>query len=146
SVPVSVPWVTVNASRHRRRRRVAAPCQKCHQWRGRGPNGAIPSQLLSSRSFEGGEEMAFRASCAAVLLSSLLVAGCGTVANLVKSGPEDGGKTPFGGVREDEWWIEKAANGEFGCGTDPKSESGPHPQVAIMLLCAADWPFSLIGD
>jgi hypothetical protein len=80
-----------------------------------------------------------------VLLSSLLIAGCGTVANLVKPGPEDG-KVPFGGVREDEWWIEKAAAGEFGCGKDTSSKPGSHPQLAIALLCAADWPFSFLGD
>ena len=90
--------------------------------------------------------MAFRAICVALLLSSLPIAGCGTVANLAKPGPEQGGKTPFGGVRQDLSCIEKASNGECGFRTPLKSESEQHPQVALMLLCAADVPFSFIGD
>src|SRR5271170_1053348 len=90
--------------------------------------------------------MAFRAIWVALLLSSLPIAGCGTVANLVSSRPEEGGKSPFGGVRQDMCCIQKAANGEFGCGTPPKSESKQQPQVAPMLFAAADLPFSLIGD
>ena len=90
--------------------------------------------------------MRYRAICFALLLSSLPLAGCGTVANLVKSRPEEGGKSPFGGVRQDVRCIEKASNGECGFGTHPKSESEQHPQVALMLLCAADLPLSLIGD
>ncbi len=44
--------------------------------------------------------------------------------------------------------IEKAQNGEWSFTAHPKSESDsePHPQVAPLLLCAADLPFSLIGD
>ncbi len=88
-----------------------------------------------------------RAICVALLLSSLPLAGCGTVANLVnKSPPEAGGKSPFGGVRNDVWCIEKAANGEPGFWTHPTSGSEQHPRVALMLLCAADLPLSLIGD
>jgi hypothetical protein len=90
--------------------------------------------------------MAFRAICVALLLSSLATAGCGTVANVVKPGPEGGGKTPFGGVRQDVCCINKAANADFGFGTHPKSEPAPHRLVAPMLLCVADLPFSLIGD
>ena len=91
-------------------------------------------------------ETAFRAIRAALLLSSLPIAGCGTVANLVRPGPEQGGKSPFGGVRQDVSCIHKAANGEFGVRTHPKSEPEQYPQVALMLLCAADLPFSLLGD
>ena len=90
--------------------------------------------------------MTFRAICVALLLSSLPIAGCGTVANLVRPGAEEGGKIPFGGVRQDLWCIKNAANGEFGIRTQPKSGAEQHPQVALMLLCAADLPFSLIGD
>ena len=90
--------------------------------------------------------MAFRAICVALLLSSLPIAGCGTVANLARPGPEEGGKSPFGGVRQDVECIETAANGEFGIRTHPKSESEQYPQVALMLFCAADLPFSLVGD
>src|SRR5437763_439419 len=87
--------------------------------------------------------MAFRGTCAALVLSSLFVAGCGTVANLVKPGA-DGGKTPFGGVQEDEWWINEAANGECVVGSDRKSAE--HPQLALMLFYAVDLPFTYVGD
>ena len=90
--------------------------------------------------------MAFRAIRVALLLSSLPITGCGTVANLVKSRPEEGGKSPFGGVRQDAWCIEAAANGEFGFRAHPKSESEQYPQVALMTFCALDLPLSLIGD
>ena len=103
-----------------------------------------PEALRSHhRSVQGGGEMAFRAIWVALLLSSLPIAGCGTVANLVCSPPEEGGKSPFGGVRQDVYCIK---NGEFGFGTHPKSAPEQHPQVAPMLLSAADLPFSLIGD
>jgi hypothetical protein len=94
----------------------------------------------------GGGEMAFRAICVALLLASLPSAGCGTVANLARSLPEEGGKSPFGGVRQDVSCIKKAANGESSFSTHPKSESEQHPQVARMLFCAADLPFSFLGD
>lgn len=102
--------------------------------------------LLSSRSFQRGGEMAFRAIRVALLLSSLPIAGCGTVANLARSDLEEGGKSPFGGVRQDVSCIKKAENGELGVRTPPKTEAEQHPQVALMLLCAVDLPFSLIGD
>src|ERR1700722_8617055 len=88
--------------------------------------------------------MAFRAICVSLLLSSLPIAGCGTVANLVSSRPEDGGKSPFGGVRQDVCCMEKAANGEYSFRADPKPQQPP--QVAQMLFSVADLPFSLIGD
>src|SRR4051794_23085940 len=89
--------------------------------------------------------MSLRASCAALLLSNVLIAGCGTVTNLVHLPPPEGGKTPFGGVRQDMAGIHKAANGECACrsGNGPNSE---HAQVAPMLFYAADLPFSLLGD
>ncbi len=90
--------------------------------------------------------MAFRAICVALLLSSLPITGCGTVANLVNSRPEEGGKSPFGGVRRDMGFIEGSANGGFCCGTHPEPESGPYRRVGLMLLGAADLPFSLLGD
>jgi uncharacterized protein YceK len=89
--------------------------------------------------------MAFRAICVALLLSILPIAGCGTVANLARAGTE-GGKIPFGGVKQDVGSIKKAENGEFVCGTHPTSASVQPSQVALMLLCAADLPFSFIGD
>jgi hypothetical protein len=90
--------------------------------------------------------MAFRAICVALLLSNLPIAGCGTVGNLVKSPPEEGGKSPFGGVRHDFSCIKEAANGEFGSRTQQKWESDQEPQVAQMLFYTADLPFTLIGD
>lgn len=91
-------------------------------------------------------EMALRASCIALLLASLPIAGCGTVANLVKSQPEQGGTTSFGGVRQDLSCLKKAENGEFSFGKHPKAKSDQDPQIALMLLIAADLPLSLIGD
>jgi uncharacterized protein YceK len=90
--------------------------------------------------------MAIRAICVALLLSCLPIAGCGTVSNLATTRPEEGGKSPFGGVREDVQCIKKAANGEFGFGKHSESESEPYPQAILMLACAADLPLSLIGD
>jgi uncharacterized protein YceK len=90
--------------------------------------------------------MTFRAICVALLLSSLPIAGCGTVANLAKPGLGEGGKTPFGGVRQDVDCIQTAANGEFASRTHPKAELEQYPQVALMLFCAADLPLSLVGD
>jgi uncharacterized protein YceK len=90
--------------------------------------------------------MAFRASCVALLLSSLPIAGCGTVANLARPGPEEGGKVPFGGVRHDVSCFEKAANGECVFRTQLRSESEQYRQVALGIFYAADLPFSLIGD
>jgi uncharacterized protein YceK len=89
--------------------------------------------------------MAYRAICVALALSSLPVEGCGTVSNLVKPGPE-GGKTPFGGVRQDVSCIKKAVNGDAGDKTPSKSESDQYPQMALFMLCAMDLPFTLLGD
>jgi hypothetical protein len=90
--------------------------------------------------------MIFRAIRAALLLSVLPAAGCGTVSNVVGARPETGGVAPFGGVRQDLWCIQKASSGEWGVRTQPKSESERYPRTALMLLCAADLPFSLVGD
>lgn len=90
--------------------------------------------------------MAFRSICVALFLASLLTAGCGTAANLVQSRPEEGGRSPFGGVRQDVQCINRAANGELGAGTHPQQGSEQYPQMALMLFCAADLPFSLLGD
>lgn len=90
--------------------------------------------------------MGFRAICVALLLSVLPSAGCGTVKNLARSNTEQGGRRPFGGVEQDVWCIKKAAAGEPGGGTSLNSEWEREPRVALMLLGAADLPFSLIGD
>ena len=97
--------------------------------------------------FPGDGEMAIRASCVALLLSSLPMAGCGTVVNLARQGPEEqGGMSPFGGIRQDVSCIKQAANGECDLKLHPKSEPDQRPQVALMLLCAADLPLTVIGD
>lgn len=78
--------------------------------------------------------MATRTICVALLLASLSIAGCGTVANQVRLSPEDG-KTPFGGVKHDVVCIQKA-----------REDSENSQRLARMILCAVDLPFSLIGD
>lgn len=88
--------------------------------------------------------MAVRTIGVALLLSILPSAGCGTVANVARSGPENG-MIPFGGVKHDLACL-KAADGELGFKTHAKSESEHYPQAALRLFCAADLPFSLIGD
>jgi uncharacterized protein YceK len=89
--------------------------------------------------------MGFRAICGALLLSSLPIAGCGTVANLVDSRPVEGTR-PFGGVSHDVFCLKEATNGESGFRAHPASEPEQYKQVALMLFCATDLPFSLIGD
>jgi hypothetical protein len=84
--------------------------------------------------------------CVSLLLLSLPIAGCGTVANVVGVHPEEGGITPFGGVRIDAACIQKAANGESGLKPHCDSDAEQFQQAALMLLCAADLPLSLIGD
>src|SRR5204863_7999403 len=93
-----------------------------------------------------GGEMTFRTIRVALLLSTLPLAGCGTVANLARPGPAEGGKIPFGGVRQDVSCMKEATTGELGFRTHPKSESEQYPQRALVLFCAADLPLSLIGD
>ncbi len=83
--------------------------------------------------------MAFRAIRVALLLSSLPMAGCGTVANLARPGPA-GGKIPFGGVRHDVSSINQTANRESGCTPEQ------YRRVALRVFCAADLPLSFIGD
>ena len=81
-----------------------------------------------------------------LLLLALPAAGCGTVANLAWPGPEGGGKTPFGGVRQDVTRFNEAASGDLGGGTTLGPGVEQHPQVFRMLLWAADLPFTLVGD
>ncbi|QEG28731.1 hypothetical protein GobsT_35170 [Gemmata obscuriglobus] len=89
--------------------------------------------------------MAFRAICIVLLLSTVFVTGCGTIANTVISRSEEL-KDPFGGVHRDLHCIRKAANGEGGLRAHGSSEPEPYPKLAVMLLCAVDLPFSLVGD
>ena len=87
--------------------------------------------------------MAFRAIGVGLLLSSLPIAGCGTVANLARPGL-NGGKIPFGGVKHDVSSIDKTTTGQSGC--TPGSPPEQYRQVALKVFCAADLPFSFIGD
>jgi len=89
--------------------------------------------------------MAFRMIRIVLLLACLPLAGCGTVSNLAAQKPGQGGVSPFGGVRHDLLSIKQAANGESAVG-HPGSERALHPHLALMLVCAADLPLSLIGD
>jgi hypothetical protein len=90
-------------------------------------------------------QMHVRFSCVAVLLG-LAAMGCGTTANLVSSNPEEGGKTPFGGVRQDLSCFQQASTGAAGLRVHPNSESESYRQHALMTFCAIDLPLSLIGD
>jgi uncharacterized protein YceK len=86
--------------------------------------------------------MTFRAIRVAVLLSSLPLMGCGTVANLARQGPGDDMMSPFGGVHHDLSCMQSGATGE----THPRSQPDQHAETARTLLCAADLPLSLVGD
>jgi uncharacterized protein YceK len=95
--------------------------------------------------FPGGGEMAFRAICGAVLLACL-PAGCGTISNVVRPGPDQGGKQPFGGVHQDEANIRQAANGRSDLLGHPKPTPDPKPQWLPLALYALDLPLSFVGD
>lgn len=88
--------------------------------------------------------MAFRAIRIALVLSGLSLAGCGTVTNLVKQRPGEGGVSPFGGVRHDMQCITAASNEEQHGGTHTASDQ-VRP-MARKLLWAADLPATVIGD
>jgi uncharacterized protein YceK len=81
----------------------------------------------------------------ALLLLGLLPAGCGTAANLCRSRTEDGGRVPFGGVKQDLECLKKATNGELREAT-PAPESEQYPQRVLLVFSAIDLPFSLVGD
>lgn len=89
--------------------------------------------------------MNVRSICFVLMLACLPGAGCGTVANIAWSQPGVG-RLPFGGVSHDMAYIKKSANGDFGAAAHPKSDAQAYPHTALMLLCAADLPFSLVGD
>jgi len=90
--------------------------------------------------------MAFRTTYVALLLSTLVVTGCGTVKNLAAQKPGQDGVSPFGGVKHDLRCIRQEENGEFGCKRHPRSDSEQSLQWAATLFCVVDLPFSLIGD
>lgn len=82
--------------------------------------------------------MGYPTTC--VAFASLLLAGCGTVANLTHTNP-DGLKAPFGGVRQDVAGIEGALNGD-----DDDIRLEHVKEVTRAAICAADLPFSAVGD
>lgn len=88
--------------------------------------------------------MTARAIRVAVLFAALSTLGCGTVANLAGAGP--GKKAPFGGVKRDLQCLTEAREGAVALGTGQDWEPRPHEQQMLTVLCAADLPFSLIGD
>ena len=94
--------------------------------------------------------MNVRALCVGSLLAVLPAAGCGTVSNTVLVRPQDGGKVPFGGVRQDASRIRQAADGAYTDAghhqPDGEPDAGRSPQVGLMLLFAADLPFTIVGD
>lgn len=86
--------------------------------------------------------MDVRAIYVALFLASLPVAGCGTVMNLANSRPQEGGRAPFGGVHRDLSAMNSAGSDSSGAAC-AKSTSVQFPHV---ILCAADLPFSFVGD
>lgn len=88
--------------------------------------------------------MVSRATCVALLFASLSLAGCGTVANVVRSSPETGGGVPFGGVKRDMACFGKGVDVKAAHGMPFESEN--YPRAACRVFCAMDLPFSLIGD
>jgi uncharacterized protein YceK len=94
----------------------------------------------------GGLKMSFRAFHVALLFSSLFVGGCGTCANLVMVPPPAGGKTPFGGVRQDMECMTETTGQDSAYPQHPDAEVNHFRRSALKLLCAVDLPFSLVGD
>lgn len=89
--------------------------------------------------------MTARISRAAALLALLPLAGCGTVANLTPPNP-DAARVPFGGVKHDLAGLRGAAHGAPGCEACAGKGGPQYPHTALAALCAADLPFSLVGD
>lgn len=90
--------------------------------------------------------MNIRAIGAAVLLSTLPAAGCGTVTNLARTNTETGGRVPFGGVKQDLACLQSASDEHTGIRRHSTSESEPYPRAMLACFCAIDLPFSLVGD
>ncbi len=90
--------------------------------------------------------MTFRVVCVVLGLTILPLTGCGTTANLMRLYPEQNGKIPFGGVKQDMWCLAMAANGESNCCPGPVAGCNEVSPRAAMFWCAVDLPFSCIGD
>lgn len=90
--------------------------------------------------------MTIRVLCVALGLSCLPLIGCGTTANLVRSYPDDGGKIPFGGVKQDLRVLRGPSPvAADGC-PEPVPECKEYPGGLLKVVCAADLPFSFLGD
>lgn len=90
--------------------------------------------------------MSSRVMCVAVLLAAVPAVGCGTVSNLARTDPATNGKVPFGGVKQDLAGIQDVTTAEPSFAIHPKARAENHPHWAVALFCAADLPFSLVGD
>jgi hypothetical protein len=88
--------------------------------------------------------MTARAIRVALLFAALATLGCGTAGNLIGAGP--GKKVPFGGVQRDLQCLTEVRDGEVTLRTGEEWAPLRHEQHLLMLLCAADLPFSFVGD
>ncbi len=88
--------------------------------------------------------MTARAIRVALLFAVVSSAGCGTAGNLVGAGP--GKKVPFGGVKRDLQCLTEVRDGDVALRTGQEWEPSRHEHHLMMVLCAADLPFSLLGD
>lgn len=87
--------------------------------------------------------MFLRAICVA-LLAVLPTAGCGTVANLAHTNPDEGGRVPFGGVKRD-----LAALHQPDAPAGPRVRHNPdavYSRRTSAVWSAVDLPFSFVGD
>lgn len=90
--------------------------------------------------------MAFRTTRLAVLLATLPLAGCGTLANVANSRTEEGGRIPFGGTKHDLQCLRGATSGEIGYRGHARPADEAYPRTALGLFCAADLPLSAVAD
>lgn len=87
--------------------------------------------------------MTSRAICVA-LLAVLPAAGCGTVANLAHTNPDEGGRVPFGGVKRDLAAMHQppAPVGPRA----PHNSDADYSRRTSAVWSAVDLPFSFVGD
>ncbi|WP_168219484.1 hypothetical protein [Limnoglobus roseus] len=64
---------------------------------------------------------------------------------MVTHGPDGEGKIPFGGVKHDMAFVREGIGGGAGKAHHPAG-SGQSPGTLAAFVCAADLPFSLVGD
>lgn len=87
--------------------------------------------------------MISRAICVA-LLAALPASGCGTVANLSHTNPEEGGRVPFGGVKRDLAALHPPA-APVGPREHDTSDAN-YARRTSAVWSAVDLPFSFVGD